>query len=208
LLKQTVVYKNPFTNQNVSEEHYFHLSKSDLLEMQMENLNAAEITDPSTGEKLEGYRAMLQRVINDRNGTAIIQVVKDILRRSYGKKVGSQFVKSPEAWAEFASSGAYDQLFFDLCTNAKLQADFMNGVMPSEMLAEAQNAAEEAQRKATGANAEVAAVAQVAKDIEDPELRRDVEPRVITPAEAAEMDHDELQSGLATGRLRFGAPAQ
>jgi hypothetical protein len=202
VLKRTVTYKNPFTDEDVTEEHYFHLTKADLLAMQMENLNADKVVDPATGQTLEGFRAMLQRVINDRDGTAILQVVKDIIRRSYGKRDGTKFLQSPEIYAEFEASGAYAQLFFELCTDAKLQADFMNGVMPKELLAEAQGVA-------TTNSTAIAAVERAGEELgaDMSELKRDVAPREITPEEAAEMDQDELQSGLVTGRLKFKAVA-
>jgi hypothetical protein len=36
LVKKTITYMNPFTEKMVTEEHYFHISKADLVEMEME----------------------------------------------------------------------------------------------------------------------------------------------------------------------------
>jgi hypothetical protein len=192
LLKKTIVYENPFTQQMVSEEHYFHISKADLIEMQMENLNEPEVINPQTGAKLEGYPAMLQRIVNDKDGKEILVVVKDMVRRAYGKKSGDRFLRSPEIWEEFISSEAWSQLYFELCTDAGAQADFMNGIFPRDMLEEANKLA--------------AAQAQTNGDVSTPEqdVPADVStPRVLTNQEVAEMDSDELKSGLATGRYKL-----
>jgi hypothetical protein len=86
---------------------------------------------------LEGFPAKLQRIINDKDGNEVLSVVKDMVRRSYGKKEGDRFVRSKEIWEEFTSTEAWAQLYFELCTDAVAQADFMNGIFPSDMLAEA-----------------------------------------------------------------------
>lgn len=193
MLKKTIVYENPFTKQMVSEEHYFHISKADLVEMQMENLNEPEVIHPETGRKLEGYPAMLQRIVNDKDGKEILVVVKDMVRRAYGKKSGDRFIRSPEIWEEFISTEAWSQLYFELCTDAEAQAEFMNGIFPGDML-------EEANKLAT-------AQAQANGDVEDPTMPTPTgtreNPVILTEAQIAEMDSDELKSGLATGRYKL-----
>lgn len=192
MLKKTIVYENPFTKQMVSEEHYFHISKADLIEMQMENLNEPEVINPETGQKLEGYPAMLQRIVNDRDGKEILVVVKDMVRRAYGKKMGDRFIRSPEIWEEFISTEAWSQLYFELCTDAVAQADFMNGIFPSDMMDEANKLAA-AQATADGESGQIFRLDSTKSDT----------PKVLTRKEAIEMDADELQSGLATGRYKL-----
>jgi len=189
LLKKTIIYENPFTHKEVTEEHYFHISKADLIEMQMEHLKEPEVIEPNTGQKLEGYPAMLQRVINDQDGKEILTVVKDMVRRSYGKKVGDRFVRSQEIWEEFLSTEAWSQLYFELCTNAEAQADFMNSVFPDDMLKEANKIAE-TQIKANSSPT-------TSKTTSEPAGR------ILTTDEVAAMDSDELKSGLATGRYKL-----
>lgn len=189
MLKKTITYENPFTEKAVVEEHYFHISKADLIEMQMENLNEPEVTDPNTGQKLEGYPAMLQRIINDQDGKEVLIVVKDMVRRSYGKKVGDRFIRSQEIWEEFLSTEAWSQLYYELCTDAEAQAEFMNGIFPREILAEASKLAE-TQNKANGD-------ATVSKTMSRPEAR------ILSNDEIADMDSDELKSGLAAGRYKL-----
>jgi hypothetical protein len=225
VLKRDITYKNLFTNEEVTETHYFHLKESDLLEMQMENLNQPKVTDPATGEALEGYRAMLQTVMNDRDGTAILAVVKDIIRRTYGVRHDNDFLQSPEIFAKFAATQAYSKLYFTLCTDAELQAAFMNGVMPAELLAQGQAAAQEQAAKlsaATNGGASAApqpespaikTVEEVADatgaDFPKGTLAERIEaataenPAMLSREDLVAIDSDELKSGIATGRIKL-----
>ena len=218
MLKKTIVYENPFTKQMVSEDHYFHISKADLIEMQMENLNEPEVTNPETGQTLEGYPAMLQRIVNDRDGKEIMVVVKDMVRRAYGKKSGDRFLRSPEIWADFTSTEAWSQLYFELCTDAVAQADFMNGIFPSDMLAEANKLAA-AQAKVDGKIPQPPPGMQVTvaqdSEIEEqpwnehPEREQEVmtatteKPVILTRADLVAMNSEDLQTGLASGRFKL-----
>lgn len=203
MLKKTITYTNPFTDQEVSEEHYFHISKADLVEMEMESLKEPEVTNPATGEQLTGYRAKLQRIINSEDGAAVIEIVKEMIRRSYGKKESDRFIKNAEVWAEFSSTEAYSQMLFELCTDAETQAAFMNGIMPKELATEA--AAIAAQAAQPSSEISVAStLQQVDGEGKDPTgLTNKATPRVLTQAEMVEMDSDELKSGLATGRYKL-----
>lgn len=220
MLKKTITYTNPFTEQEVSEEHYFHMSKAGLIELDMASLHEPEVTDPETGAKLNGFRARLQRIINDRNGEEIMSIVKDMIRRSYGKKEGDRFLRSPEIWADFESSEAFSQLYFDLCTNANAQADFMNGVIPSSLEREMTKvgpqtevdkikARIQGEEAATGitrptASPESFGIRDVDNSDSDPTgLTTETTPRVLTRAEVVEMDSEELKSGLAAGRYKL-----
>ena len=198
MLKKTITYENPFTGQPVSEDHYFHISKADLIEMEMEE-HKDEYT-AKDGRKLTGMQAKLQRIVDSEDGKAILTELKDMVRRSYGRKEGDRFIKSPDIWAEFSSSEAFSQLIFDLCTNATAAAEFINGVVPGDL----ERVAEEVRQRAEQATAETPAQTKV-----DAALNGDVPtdspagPRLLTVSEAAEMDINDLQSGLAAGRYKL-----
>lgn len=190
MIKKTITFTNPFTDQEITEDHYFHISKADLVEMQMENLDEPEVLHPETGQKLEGYPAMLQRITNDQDGKEILVVVKDLVRRSYGKKVGDRFVRSQEIWEEFSSSEAWSQLYFELCTNAEEQAAFINGIFPGDMLEEVNKLAQ------------TEGPSETPKEVTDDPAKfsKHTLPKVLTPQEITEMDSEDLKVGLATGR--------
>jgi hypothetical protein len=220
LLKKVIKYTNPFTQQEVTEEHYFHISKADLVEMQMEE-NKATYVDKE-GTELTGMQAKLQKIVDSEDGRAIMVEFKDIIRRSYGKKDGDRFLKSKEIWEEFSSTEAYSQLIFELCTDAKASGEFINGIVPSNLEQVAREVREQAEHESSA----IAAVEKVANDTgaefpgtehdspkasmavetvaEDPTgLSQHETPRVLTNDEVAEMDAAELKSGLATRRYKL-----
>jgi hypothetical protein len=209
LLKKTITYTNPFTEEEVTEDFYFHISKADLVEMEVEN-HAASYTNKA-GEKLTGMQAHLQRMVDSEDAPSVMKEFKAILRRAYGKKVGERFVKTAEVWSEFEGSDAYSELLFDLLSNPEKSAEFMSGIFPKNLDKEVEklSAEVEAAKAAAGAEpaAETPALAKASTALateEDPTgLTNPGTPQILTPAEVAEMDSDELKSGLATGRYKL-----
>ncbi len=199
MLKKTITYENPFTGQPVSEDHYFHISKADLIEMEMEE-HKDEYT-AKDGRKLTGMQAKLQRIVDSEDGKAILIELKDMVRRSYGRKEGDRFIKSPDIWAEFSSSEAFSQLIFDLCTNATAAAEFINGVVPGDL----ERVAEEVRQRAEQATTtEIPAETKVDTALNgDGPSDDSTGPRLLTTAEMREMDANDLQEGLASGRYQY-----
>lgn len=190
MLKKSITYDNPFTGESVTEDHYFHISKADLVEMELEEHK--DVYTTKAGERVTGMQAKLQRIVDSEDGKAIIVEFKDIIRRSYGKKDGDRFVKSRAIWEEFDGSEAYSQFLFDLLTDAEASAEFVKGVIPNnlEVIASEIRAQAEVLEKADQ-GAKLAAVAS-------PET-----PIMLSPSEVAEMDPAELKSGLAEGRYKL-----
>ena len=198
MLKKTITYNNLFTDEEVTEEHYFHISKADLVQMEMEE-HSAKYTDKE-GKELTGMQAKLQRIVDSEDGKAIMEEIRDIIRRSYGRKDGDRFLKSSEIWEHFAATEAYSQLIFDLCTNADAAAEFMNGIVPSNL----EQIALEARAIAEKESSTPAEEASANLDGNDPTgLTTETTPRILTQAEIEEMDSHELKSGLAAGRYKL-----
>ena len=197
MLKKTITYTNPFTDEEVTEEHYFHISKADLVEMEMEEHGVKYKKD---GNELTGMQAKLQKIIDSEDGRAIMTEFKDIIRRSYGKKDGDRFLKSSEIWGDFSSTEAFSQLLWELCTDAGAAADFMNGVVPANL----DQIAAEVREKAARQQLELQPEATIQSETPDPTgLTNEVTPRVLTEAEIVEMDSEELKSGIAAGRFKL-----
>jgi hypothetical protein len=176
VLKKTITYINPFTEQEVTEDHYFHISKADLIEMEM--------------VKKGGMEKYLKEIIKSEDGKAIIAEFKKLLKLAYGKRDGDTLIKSERNWEEFYSSEAYSQLFTELCTDADAAAVFINGIVPHTLSEEAAKISSDIQN--------------LPESSKDPTgLTNDVTPRVLTQAEITDMDSDELKSGLATGRYKL-----
>jgi hypothetical protein len=143
LLARDITYTNPFTQEEVTEKHYFHISKADLVEMEIEVHNQTYKKD---GEELTGMQAKLQRIVDAEDGKAIMAEFKDIIRRSYGIKDGDHFRKSQQIWEDFSSTEAFSQLLFELCTQADAGATFIQGVVPHNLDQIAEEVKKEAEK--------------------------------------------------------------
>lgn len=169
MLKKAITFEDPFTGEEVTNTYYFNLTK-------------AEITKWEFSVR-GGVRAHLESVMQnpEENGKEIMAAIEDLIRRAYGRRDGSNFIKNDQIWEEFKSSEPYSQLFWDLCTNAEEAAKFMNAIVPREL-----------------ANQEQLPVDKPVRLVDDVEIRP--EPKVLSRQELVAMDHAELQSGLAEGR--------
>jgi hypothetical protein len=170
VLKKCITYED-FNGEEVTEELYFNLSKAELVEL--------ELSRPG------GMQEHLQKIVESEDGKAIITEFKELILMSYGQRSedGKRFIKNQELRDEFASTEAYSQLFFELCTDAEKAAEFVNGIIP------------------TGLADEVASL-NVSQNGPAPE------PKMVTVAELQDMDPaelEEVQKGLLTGLYTLSA---
>lgn len=140
MIKVPITYED-FDGNQVSEDHYFHLSKNELLEWISDN----------QGEDLA---QKLERVGKSGDGALIMRTFRDIIARSYGERVdgdSSTFYKDDIKTTRFMSSLAFDQLFEDLILDSTSAAAFVNGLMPAglEKMAEAAKKAVEGTKQPT-----------------------------------------------------------
>lgn len=149
------------------------------------NLTKAELIELELAHA-GGLSESLKRIVAAQDGNAIIREFKNIILKAYGERSedGKRFVKSDEISARFAATEAYSVLFVQLVTDADEAAKFVSAVMPQDLMAQAQ---------------------LTLNEIEKPVVLP-VEPRTITPEQAAEMDAAELQAGLGSGALVFAQP--
>ena len=113
------MYRRPITftdydGNQVTENFEFNLSKAELVEMEAEYPG--------------GMQAMIQRITKERDGKAIVSVIKDIILRSYGERSldGRRFIKSEK----FSQTDAYSELFMELAMNPDKTAEFINNIIP------------------------------------------------------------------------------
>jgi hypothetical protein len=120
VLKKTITYED-FNGDTVSEDFFFHLSKAELVELELSHKG--------------GLSEALQRIIDAEDGKAIIAEFKNIILGSYGKKSsdGKRFIKNQTLREEFESSEAYSTLFMELVTDTDAAIEFINGVIPAGM---------------------------------------------------------------------------
>lgn len=208
MLKKSITYENPFTGQKQTEEFYFHISKADLVRMEVEEHK--EIYSAKDGNEYTGMRAKLQRIVDAEDGKAMMPVFEDVIKRSYGRKDGDRFIRSEEIWADFKGSGAFDELLFELCTNAEASAEFVNAAMPGNLdqLASEIQAETAAKKAAKKRPAKKSAAGQGSLDEKG---QRELEianattdnPIELTQEELVAMDSSDLQTGLAGGKFKL-----
>lgn len=123
MYKKTLEYED-FNGDKVKEDLYFNLSKAELLEM---NFRAKG-----------GLKNYIEAIINAHDQETLTDIFKSLLLKSYGVKSpdGRKFLKSDKIREEFECSIPYDILFTTLATNAKEAADFVNGILPKELVEE------------------------------------------------------------------------
>ena len=124
MLKKTITYVD-YNDQERTENFYFNLSKAELMEMEMS----------TTG----GWAAMMQGIIDAKDTPSLIKMFKELILKAYGEKSadGKRFNKSPELSLAFAQTEAYSQLFMELALDAKAASEFVTGIIPAELAAEA-----------------------------------------------------------------------
>jgi len=166
VLKKTITYED-FNGEEVSEDFFFHLSKAELVELELSHEG--------------GLSESLQRIVAAQDGKSIIAEFKNILLTSYGQKSadGKRFIKNQQLREEFESTEAYSTLFIELVTNADAAVEFINGVIPTGM-------AEEAAKVAA---VDLKVVEEVAVLPQPP--KPDAE--VVTRAQAAQMSIEDFK---------------
>ena len=121
MLKKTITYTD-FNGEEVKEDFFFHLSKAELVELEMSHK--------------DGLIATMNRIVEADDRGAIIAEFKRIILLSYGKKSpdGKRFIKNATMREEFESSEAYSTLFMELVTVTDSAIEFMNGIIPADMV--------------------------------------------------------------------------
>jgi hypothetical protein len=124
VLKKTITYTD-FNGEEVKEDFFFHLSKAELVELEMGHEG--------------GLSKAMERIIATDDRNAIVQEFKKIILLSYGRKSmdGKRFIKNATMREEFESSQAYSTLFMELVTVTDSAIEFMNGIIPTDMAEEA-----------------------------------------------------------------------
>ena len=175
MLKKTITFKD-FNDNEVSEDHHFHLSQAELVELEMSHKG--------------GLSDALQKIIDAEDGKAIMAEFKNIILSSYGKRSedGRRFVKNQQLREEFESSEAYSALFMELILETDKAIEFVNGIVPGDLT--------EKVGKLTSADLSVVP--------KDEETATDL--RIVRRNEIEEMSADDLRdlySQLASGKAKL-----
>lgn len=120
MLKKTIKY-NDYDGNEREEDFYFNLDEAELMEMEL----------TTNG----GLAAKIERIVKEQDNAKIIQIFKDIIIKSYGKKSedGRRFIKNDEIREEFTQTRAYSALFMELSSDADAATKFIDGIIPGNI---------------------------------------------------------------------------
>ena len=121
MLKKTITYTD-YDGNEVTEDFYFNLTEAEILEIEMST------------DKAVGLEATLKMLEAERDGKKIMELFKNIMRKSIGKKSadGRRFIKNDEIADEFMQSPAYSQILVEIVTNPEAGAAFFNAIIPQQ----------------------------------------------------------------------------
>jgi len=124
MLKKSIKYTD-YNGQERTEDFFFHLTKAEILEMEMGIAG--------------GLTETIKQIVAAQDTPSIIKIFKDVVLKAYGEKSadGKRFIKVNDAGVPlsvaFSQTEAYSQLFMELATDADAAAKFMNGIVPADM---------------------------------------------------------------------------
>lgn len=126
---KTITYTDYNGNER-TEKFLFNFSKAEILEMELS----------TTG----GFTEKLQKIIDAQDIPTMTSVFKELLLKSYGEKSddGRRFIKSAELSKAFSETEAYSNFYMELVENTDSAIEFINGVVPADVAAEAKKEAD------------------------------------------------------------------
>lgn len=126
MYKKVIKFTDFFGNEK-TEEKYFNLSESEILDAQFD----------SKGD----FAQMLQGIANTQDRETLGKLFKEIILRSYGEPSpdGIYFNKSKEIRDRFESSAPYNALYMELLVDADKASEFINKVIPVDKIQELVN---------------------------------------------------------------------
>lgn len=133
MIKKTLTFKN-FRGETEVEDFYFNMSEGELTMMQVSAID----------QKTESFSDKLDKISKGLQGRELVDVINDLVLRSYGVKSvdGKKFRKNSELLEDFTSSGAYSVLVTELFSIEGSLAEFVNGVVPEDLVAKSKESAQ------------------------------------------------------------------
>lgn len=134
MLKKTVNYFD-FDGNERTEDLYFNLTQTELVEMAMElpdGVSSSIGNDPSKIDE----KAAAMKLMETLGNKGVLEFIKNLLLKSYGIKSedGRRFEKSDEISREFSQTLAFDTILMELMSNDVEAANFVNNIIPSKIV--------------------------------------------------------------------------
>lgn len=130
MIAKTVKYKD-YNGVEREEKFFFNLTQAEVTEMEL-SMNG-------------GLGEHIKQIVAASNTAEVIKVFKELLLKSYGEKTldGKRFRKVDDKGTPlsiaFSETEAYSILFMELATDDVKAAEFVNGIMPSDVVEKVKN---------------------------------------------------------------------
>lgn len=131
MYKKTITY-NDFDGNERTEDAYFNLTKTEMIEFALELpdgvSNTVDPTEMDTDKAASKIASMLGK-------KGVFNFIKDLILKSYGirKEDGRRFEKSEQIRAEFAQTMAFESIMDEFMTDDIAAANFVKAVIPNKV---------------------------------------------------------------------------
>lgn len=124
-----------FDGNEREEPFYFNLTKAEVVKWE--------------GMTKGGLKQLMENIVQTQDQAALIKIFEQIIDKSYGEKSpdGKYFRKNAQILEDFKSTAAYSVLFMELASNDESAAEFVNGIIPEDLLEAAREAKAEEERQ-------------------------------------------------------------
>lgn len=130
MLKKVTNYVD-FDGNNRTEEMYFNLTQTELMELAMDMPD--DIADSVGNDPTNVSESAASKLVEKLGSKGIMDYLKMLVLKSYGVKSedGRRFEKSEEISREFSQTIAYDNLMMELLTKPDSANEFITGIIPA-----------------------------------------------------------------------------
>ncbi len=125
MIKKDINFED-FDGNTVTETHYFHLRKDELLDMEFSHEG--------------GLSTTLPEMIKAEDKEQVWLLFKKLVQKAYGVRSedGRRHIKDPETTKLFIESLAFEALFDEILGDENKAAEFFTGLMPKGMVSQAE----------------------------------------------------------------------
>lgn len=133
MLRKTINSTN-LDGHPITEDFYFNLTTAELTKLQLRMPG--------------GMEKYLQEAIQSGDGGKLVDAFETMVKASYGRRTADgKFVKKDEYFDELVATEAYSQMFMELVTDSAKGAEFINGIMPADLMERANKLVAEQEAK-------------------------------------------------------------
>lgn len=120
MVKKTITFVD-YNGTEKTRDYYFNLSKAELLKMEHSVRG--------------GLSEHIKKIVSSNDNTELYNLFEELIIKSYGEISvdGEQFIKNAEQTEAFVQSNAFSELIVELISDADIAANFVNGIVPSNI---------------------------------------------------------------------------